>query len=282
MDRMGLSKGTLIQVLIPTIIVSNILQYLWLFKNIELHFYLWGFPLVAPVILPACIPFFVLVRKCRNGLKYELKRFGAIRFWIAGIIFPIIAVIVIVMSNLLLYSEAIDFNQQWNALALSTMFDLPVTFVWFLPLLISIEIASRLFIRSCDGFDNWSGAFLASLSWVLMNAGLIFYFGIKTHPSSTYAFIILAFTIGLFLFRMQSKGSIYSASLSLLITVFALVLVFGSNTPQINQLLFGSDIHSVAGLFEDGNSHLLPPIIGALVLCLFSFFLKFISSKKYS
>lgn len=279
-----LTRSTWWSVIALNIVLSIVFQYFWLYKNFEWSFYLWGFPILPSVIISALISGIILLRNSTDFFLSEVKHIGSIWLWIAALFFPLIALALAAFIGLKMNGLDFEVTRQWNALAASTLFDLPVVFVWLLPMLLLIELTWRFWFRiNGDGRNgnSWRRAIASSAAWLLMNIILlnacIEAYGIRI----TFAFALYLFSSGCFLFRMQSKSSIYTSSLSLLLLLFLTILIFGNDIQLPNHILFGQHVASVEGILSgDENAAFMTLISASALFILFAFLLRMLPTAR--
>ena len=255
------------------LLTTNAAQYLWLYHDTPLTFYVWGFPIIVGLLLPSIGIFFLLRRDDNEFLKSEFRKLGSVRSWIVALIVPVFTFALSIFLATRVESRTIPWTKQWNALAASTLFDLPVLYVWLLPSLLSHELLARFFIRNRartqSSFSFHSSLFSTAL-WILLHSTLLAYSIQHIGMIPSLLICILWIATGIFLYWQQAWGSMYSASFALLLTALLFALSFGNSLVLPNKILFGSDVTELKGLFEVSSTGSLSIIIATTIFSIFS------------
>ena len=206
---------------------------------------------------------------------------GKIRYGIIAILIPFLCSVLMVFIYQTSSGEQIETTRGWNALALSTLIDMPVLFIWTLPVLLCIGISWRMFLRVSSASVNFLSSILSSVLWLISSS--IFFIAIFRSESfiNTVAIGCYFFAIGIFLFWLQQRGSIVISALAMMIIFLCSMLLFGCENMLLNRVFFGSDIKTVEGLFSrDGHPFTVTVFSGAAAFLILSFPLYKFKPKK--
>lgn len=259
--------------MLGVLLTMNVAQYVWLYHDAPLTFYVWGFPIIVGLLLPSIGIIFLLRRDHKEFFLSEFRKLGLIRSWIVALIVPVLTFALSIFLASRVESRTIPWTKQWNALAVSTLFDLPVLYVWLLPSLLSHELLARFPIRARARTRRSiyfrSSVFSAAL-WILLHSTVLAYSIQHMGVIPSLLVCILWIATGTFLYWQQAWGSTYSASFSLLLTALLFALSFGNSLVLPNKILFGSDVTELKGLLEISSTGSLSIVIATTIFSIFS------------
>lgn len=268
--REGRTTGGILAGVAGTVLLSNALSYVWLFLEEPLLFRIWGFTFLSAGL--AGLPFVLWAYRIHTkDLSRIRELFGQPRHWFAAFLIPLLIAAAVVGWEWQNGPHPPDPGWKWITYASSALLDVPLVFLWTLPMLLLFELSLRQsFALFPSGTGRGARGVWSSFS-SLASCAVLVYFLSKDAPLETaVSYCLLAFGLGFFSYRLQEAGAIVISSLAVLITATVTFLIIGCEIPEINTVLFGYDVDKVASLLHKKSaifSHSLG-IIGLSLLLL--------------
>jgi len=243
--RAQVSRRRVIALQFPGLLLSNGFCYLWLFVDYPLFFRLWGFSILPVFLAAVIVPLASMKLDLRAGFRPSYRRVGA---YVLAFVLPLLlfGLAVVVES---LSGGKLNTSWEWTSLALSSLADLPVTYIWVLPMTVSQELAWR---RAVD-LTNRNGTIrkrtlLSSGFWIGTHIVFLLFCFLETDTLRFLQLFLLLLSAGVFTYRLQAWGGVMASALALLSLLILHALVFGSDLHALNTILFGFDVETVPAL----------------------------------
>jgi hypothetical protein len=242
-------KGVRVPSIFFMLFATNIAGVLLRYFKLDTYLILLGFRFQ----LSLCLPFIIIFKKTEISFYKQLFKEPAVKknfFFISLILLP-----VIILSAILLILNKIHFGdpEYFFEFGLSSIADFPVYLIWN-----SIQLImffSFLIIVSSNSKYKFSSTIfniiiLFAYMFIPLN-GKIDYFELTS-------FLIYTIIIGIFILHFQNIYWIIFSAFSIL---WLNILLFGSNSEMMINLLFASRYHSWEGFFstaKEFRNYLLP------------------------
>ncbi len=225
------------------------LQYVWLFDDTPLLFRVWGFSLLPAYIIP--LIFVLLLFHFGGADRFSFLSFlGKLTHWLQALVYPLLAFGVIFVIYLLMGSD-VNPEWKWTTLALSSASDLPILFLWTLPMTLGFILVwltpQSSFASRMNFFMRIAGS---ALFFTLANATLLYFLFSKASPATGISTIVFCLALGSFVYKIQEHGSVLPSAFSLILIAILFTLTFGSPIKDLNHVLYGYSIDTVPALLK--------------------------------
>lgn len=250
MNKTPATQHRWMRTMFATVLIANGLSYLWLFSGASFDFRIWGFHFAAVWIVPALIPVISLLTLYRQTLLSELKRIGSLVQWLAAIILTCCIVASMFVALSVMNASALDPSRAWNALAFSTLVDLPITTLW-LSFCVGAYVVTWIVYPGIVLRESRHAHSIAMAAMPI--AGLAVPFLVVFQQTSELfvsAFILLILSIHHFIGKLWRSCSLYATLFAFTTLASAILLVAGCKNELLNRLFFGSDVPAIAGLLD--------------------------------
>ncbi|NPV12026.1 MAG: hypothetical protein HPY57_09575 [Ignavibacteria bacterium] len=264
--------------LIFLILSYNIVFLLQDLFDSELQIYLLGFRFNLFFLVNCIVIYFHRTRLIE--LKKYFNQIGRLKAWFISFVIPVfISALTLILIYALGYSFKFKKPEFLIEFGVSSLVDLPIYYIWNLPLLLSSLFVITLILEDFKFLKVFGVCLLLSLSFI--SAKPVFTLS-KFNPEY-FSFLALVFAVlfyNLTIFKIYN--SIWLTIFSVLISIYSFVLVFGSNNTFLIKTFFARMYSSWNGLFvfKKLDVYLIDLLFAGLMI-IFAF-LFFIFDKKKS
>lgn len=258
------------------VLLYNLVFYFQDLLKTDLQLYLIGFRLnlflVFNLLLILCY------RENLTVIRSYLKNPGKFKNWILIFFIPVftslLTILLIYQIGTLKYRKP-EFLIEFG---LTTLLDIPIYYLWNLPLLLSYLILIILMIEKFTFPRTLLFAFVLNLSFLIPGMGIW---------TTKFQFLLLSDLIlifGMILFTLsvaRFTGSAWLSIFSALISIYSFVLVFGSKNSFVIKTFFASTYKEWEGIFS--IKKIEPEIIDliyASIIILFAIFFFIFDRRK--
>lgn len=260
------------------IVSYNIVLLLQDLFNSELQIYLLGFRFNLFFLVNSVVIYFHHKRLIE--LKKYFNQFGRLKAWFISFIIPVlISVLTLILIYTLGYTFKFKRPEFLIEFGVSSLIDLPIYYIWNLPLLLSSLIVITLILEDFKFLKVFGVSLLLSLSFISAKP----VFALNKFNPEYFSFLALVFAVLFYnLTVLKIYNSIWLSIFSVLISIYSFVLVFGSNNTFLIKTFFARMYSSWDGLFVFKNLDVyLIDLLFAGLMIIFAF-LFFIFDKKKS
>lgn len=231
--------------LIVILLGYNLIFFLQNYSKSELQIYLLGFRLNLFLVVN-----FLLIYNWRDNLSSAfpyLKNSGRLKSWILCFIIPIfivgLTISIIGQIGSLKYKKP-EFLIEFG---LSSFLDIPIYYLWNLPLLLSTVVLIILLIEKFTFLRSFLFSLLFSIAFLSL--------GVEKFTTNfqiqNFAFLlpisgIIFYNIGV----LKFFKSIWITILSIMISIYAYVLIFGSESSFLIKTFFARTYSQWDGIFS--------------------------------
>ncbi|MGB9663316.1 MAG: hypothetical protein ACPL25_00140 [Ignavibacteria bacterium] len=262
--------------LIFLIFSYNLIFYLQDLLDSELQIYFLGFRLNLFLLVNCGVIY--LYRSKIIELKVYLKKIGKFKNWFYAFVIPFIFSgltigLVRVLGSYFKFRKP-DFLVEFG---ISSLTDIPIYYLWNLPLLLSIMIVLTLLVGDFKFIKVLGISILLSLSFIFV----LPVFSFQKFELRFFSFLPLVFAITFYnLTILKTFQSFWISVFSLLVSIYSFVLIFGSSNTVVIKTFFARMYSDWSGLFLFKNfDNYLINLFYAGWMILFAF-LFFIFDKK--
>ncbi len=272
-------KTTLIKKIVSIvllILIYNLLFYLQYLLRTELQLYLIGFRLNFLFVFNLILIYYH--REKLPVITTYLKNFGKIKNWILIFFIPVISsilsILLIIQIGTLKYRKP-EFLIEFG---LTALLDIPIYYLWNLPLLLSYIVLIILLIEKFTFPRTLLFTFVLTLSYLIPGLGIVTEkFQFLQLSNLILVFGMILFTISVLRFGSSAWLSIFAA----LISIYSFVLVFGSKNSFVINTFFARNYKEWEGIFS--IKKIEPEIIDLIyagIIILFAIFFFIFDRRK--
>lgn len=262
--------------LILIILFYNSIFFLQNFFRSELQIYFLGFRLNLFLLLN-CILIYKWRDKIFSIVDY-LKNLGSARVWILVLLLPIIIISFTILISMQLGNLKYNKPDFLIEFGLSAILDIPLYYIWNLPLLMSAIILVIFLIEKFTLLKSLLFSFLFTISFFV--AGIDIF--IMKFRIQNFAFLLLVFSLIFYNINvLRFSRSIWVSILSILVSIYSYVLTFGSKNSFVIRTFFGRSYSEWEGVFtiRKINSGTLDSIFAGVTI-FFAFFFFIFDKRK--
>ncbi len=258
------------------ILIYNLLFYLQYLLRTELQLYLIGFRLNFLFVFNLILIYYH--REKLPVITTYLKNFGKIKNWILIFFIPVISsilsILLIIQIGTLKYRKP-EFLIEFG---LTALLDIPIYYLWNLPLLLSYIVLIILLIEKFTFPRTLLFTFVLTLSYLIPGLGIVTEkFQFLQLSNLILVFGMILFTISVLRFGSSAWLSIFAA----LISIYSFVLVFGSKNSFVINTFFARNYKEWEGIFS--IKKIEPEIIDLIyagIIILFAIFFFIFDRRK--
>lgn len=234
-----------ILILIILLISYNLIFFLQVLLKSELNFYLLGFRLNLFLLVNLIILYFNR-DKLPNMIDY-FKKIGKFKNWVTVFIIPILlTLITLLVLNFISVPLKYEKPQFLIEFGFSSILDLPIYYLWNLPFLISVLMIWILLYSESKLIRAFGVSLILSLTCIMANNNLIS----GDLDLKNLSFILLIFSMIFFNCSvLKFFQSFWLTVFSILISIYAYVLFFGSSNTFVIKTFFARMYSDWPGIF---------------------------------
>jgi len=263
--------------IILIVLSYNLIFFLQSYFKSELQIYFLGFRLNLFLFVNSIV---ILIHKSKLGnFKFYLKNLGSIKNWIVSFALPF----VITFISLIIFSTLgnLKYNKPDYLIefGLTSITDLPIYYLWNLPFLASCILVWLFLLDNITFLRNLFFSFLFTLAFIVLNFDLSH---LKLDPSKLSGLVLIFGFIFYNSGLLKSFKSVWISILSILISIYSYVLVFGSKNSFLIKLFFARNYDEWEGIFtiKKVSNEMVDLIFASLMIFFAVFF--FIFDKRKS
>lgn len=255
----------------------NLIFYLQQILQSELQLYFLGFRLNLFLVLNILLLY--LNRDQLITLLIDLKKIGKLKHWLNAFQIPILSIVII--NILFVITDGIKFKKPEFLIefAGTAFIDLPIYYLWNLPLVLSTLLLILLIIQKPGFIRSFMFSILFSLAFII--PGFEQFTKKIVLENFLYLILIISFTIFL-LSLFKCYDSYWITILAFFSLLYSFVLIFGSENSFLLKTFFARQYSNWEGLIKVNSNDFiyLKLIIAGWMLFLGILFFIFDKRKK--